>query len=171
MHRRVTPPPRQRRTPKPALAGPDLGAEIEMNHSKTIFLVNDKVRAILATYEEDQPNNPAKATIFKTLDSTIEPGDIVVVGTNVRHRATVVRVKEVDVPVDFDLPDIVDWVIGKVDLDRHKELLANELAIIHKARLGEMNRKRAQLASDMLGDDVKSLRNMPLVSLPEPNKH
>lgn len=141
-----------------------------MNHSKTIFLVNDKVRALLATYEEDQPNQTAKVTMFKTLDPTIEPGDLIVVGTNLRHRATVVRVKEVDVPVDFELPDIIDWVIGKVDMDRHKELLANESAIIQKARQGEMNRKREQLANDMLGGDVKALRNMPLVSLPEPKR-
>lgn len=141
-----------------------------MNHSKVIFLVNSKVRAILATYEEDQPNNPAKATMFKTLDESIQPGDIVVVGTNTRHRATIVRVKEVDVPVDFDLPDIIDWVIGKVDMDAHRDLVKNENDIIGAARRGEMQRKREALAKDIIGDGIRDLRNMPLVSLPEPRQ-
>lgn len=84
--------------------------------SKALMLLRvDRLRAIHCQYE-NTPN--AKKELFKTYDTTIGIGDLVVVPTEYenRHGATVARVCDVD--VDFD-PDAIDefsqFIVQRID--------------------------------------------------------
>lgn len=74
-----------------------------MNYSTAVMLFNPEIRAISVSYEKDEKGAGKKPFYtYKTLDKTIEKGDLVVVPTDTRHEFTVVRVEEVDVEVDYE---------------------------------------------------------------------
>ncbi len=141
-----------------------------MHSSKTVFLLNDKVRAVLCAYEEDKPNQKTALTMFKTLNQTIEPGDLVVVPTNRRHNATVVRVKAVDVDPDYDNATPIDWIIDKVDMPRHREILVAEEKMIQASQKAQADRKRRELLGDLGVDAIERFKGLDMVSLPKPGR-
>ena len=97
-----------------------------MNYSTSVFLINQKVRAVSVNYEPDEK----KQTIYKTLDETIAAGDYVVVPTHTRHKFTVARVVEVDVDVDFDSPELMTWIVARIDRSAYDLTLKQEDAAI-----------------------------------------
>lgn len=139
-----------------------------MNLTTAIFLVNDKARAMRASYEEgvnDYVNASGakiKTPIFKTLDSGIKVGDLVVVPTGTRHGFTVVKVTEADVTIDFEDKTPVEWIVGKVDVESHKETLKKETELTEQIKAAEFKVRRNQLmnALDLSG----SLTSLPLAS-------
>lgn len=128
-----------------------------MNRSTTVFLVDSTVKALKARYEDG-----GKEEIFKTFDDTIKKDDILVVESGTRHGFTTVKVIETDVIVDIEDNTInVKWVITKVDLDDHKEILAQEAAAIDKVRVAEFNKKKRDLMANMASpEDADALRNI-----------
>jgi hypothetical protein len=70
-----------------------------VNYTTAVFLINDSIRAVTCTYENDGKRVP-----FKTLDKTIAVDDIVVVPSGTRHGMTTCKVVEVDSDVDYDDP-------------------------------------------------------------------
>lgn len=125
-----------------------------MNYSTAIFLINSKVRAVMATYEADDPGGraPAPRTMFKTLDDRIQIGDFVIVPTNTRHNMTVCKVVEVDVDVDFESSVCVAWVIAKVDRTVHELYVAREAEAIATIKSAEKTKKREDLRAAILAD-------------------
>lgn len=131
-----------------------------MNYSMAIFLINKNARAVLATYESDEA---AKRTAFKTLDDTIAEGDYVIVPTETRHEMTVVKVVEVDVDLDFDSNEYVEWVIGRVERADYEQLLKEEQVAIRAIKSAELRKKREDLRKTMFADHVETLKALPIV--------
>ncbi len=103
------------------------------NYSSALFLINPKLRALSAVYE-DKPG--AKRNTLKTFDTTIKVGDFVIVPTEIdsRHSMTVNKIVEVDVPPDLDSLDPVRWVIDVIDRQAYENLLAQENYAIEEVR-------------------------------------
>ena len=137
-----------------------------MNYSTAIFLISDKCRAVMVTYETDTPPNgnkiDAKRTLFKTLDPKIKVNDFVVVGTDTRHHMTVCKVVEVDVEPDFDSSDEVKWIVGVVDTADATEVKRQEDEAIVKIKSAEKRRKRRQLRDDLIADAEADLKALPI---------
>lgn len=131
-----------------------------MNYSTAVFLINPSTRAITATYEAEEN---ASATTFKTLDASIKKDDLIIVPTKTRHKFTVCKVKSVDVDIDFDSSEIIEWVVGRVLTSDHDRLLAMESDAVAKIKSAEVRKKRETLAANLLadagsfGDDLKAL--------------
>lgn len=132
-----------------------------MDNSKIVFLINDAARAVKAIYEE-QANVQQRSYIFKTLDSTIQVDDMVVVETNTRHGFTVVKIVEVDVDVNFDDPVELKWVVGKVVLTDFNLVKAQEADAISAVQAAELRRKKAELRATMFKDHEESIANLAL---------
>lgn len=145
-----------------------------MNLSTAIFLVpNAGVRAVRVTYDPDNPKNNASNRLFKTLNPDLKAGDYVVVPTGTRHGYTVVKVDEVGVRVDFNSADKWDWIVGKpINVDAHKQILAQEEAVIDKVSKAEEARMRKQIAAELgVNDDTFAgidLTATPALSPPPP---
>ena len=122
-----------------------------MNYTTAVFLINNKVRAIMATYEGDDTNKNLR-TMFKTLDQTIQVGDFIVVPTNTRHGMTVNKVVEVDVSVDFDSDKPVTWVVAKLDLGAYTKTMAQEDTAVMTIKSAEVRRKRDELRASLIKD-------------------
>lgn len=130
-----------------------------MNYSLSVFLINDNVRAIACTYEQDAPGRPAGRTIFKSLDSTLKAGDFVVIPTDTRHKLTVVKIVETDVDVDYDSHDQMTWIVGKVDLTDHELVLRQEAEAITAIKSAEKRKKQDELRKALIIDQqaIKAL--------------
>lgn len=118
-----------------------------MNNSTIVFLINDSVRAIKATYEER-----GKEEIFKTFDPDIAVDDLVVVESTTRHDMTVVKVTEVDVDLDFDTTEKVKWIVQRIDKPGFMQVLANEAKAIDTVKSAERRRQKAELRANLMKD-------------------
>lgn len=127
-----------------------------MDNSAIVLLINDDARVVSCEYEPDGPR-----TNFKTLDQTIAVDDLVVVQSGTRHGMTVVRVREVDLEVNFDTTGKVDWVVQPVDSDRFQQTLEIEKEAISAVQAAERKRKRDELRASLFAnheDQIKTLR-------------
>ena len=132
-----------------------------MNYSTSVFLINHKVRAIAVNYEPDE----RKLTTYKSLDVSIAAGDYVVVPTHTRHKFTVARVTEVDVDVDFDSNEPMNWIVVKIDKAEYEQVLKQEEAAIAVVKSAEIRRKRDELAAAMLKDNKEKFKLLDLADL------
>lgn len=135
-----------------------------MNLSTSVFLINKNVRAVLADYENasDHGGNPVyKKVMFKTLDPTIQVGDLAVVPTETRHKMTVVKVTDVDVNVDFDNNTHVNWIIQRIDQAPHVQLLKDESTAVETIKRAEFRKRKQSLLDDLLADQDE-LKSLPL---------
>lgn len=133
-----------------------------MNYSTAVFLINKHVRAVLCTYEAE---DTAKRTLFKTLNETIETGDYVIVSTDTRHKMTVCKVVDIDVDVDFDSTTPVTWIVGKIDLAPHAEMLRQEDAALKVIKSAELRKKRDDLRQAMFADHLDTIKALPIAAL------
>lgn len=135
------------------------------NLSTAVFLLNTSCRAIMASYELDQPGGKlAPRTMFKTFDATIKLGDIVNVVSNTRHGFTVVRVTDVDVEPDFNSSEKVEWIVGKVDMVTHENLVAQEAQFHTMIQSAEKRKKRDELRAALLADN-EALQALPIAQV------
>src|SRR5271166_1133808 len=119
-----------------------------MNHSLAICLINKNARAVVAIYDKDvdQYNEKKnKRTLFKTLDTSIEKDDLIVVPTGTRHNYTVVKVIEVDATIDFNSMEEVNWVVCKLDTTEHEHRLAQEKVAVDAVKRAELAQMRDNL--------------------------
>jgi ribosomal protein S10 len=142
-----------------------------MNYSTAVFLINDKVRAIAATYEKEgfednRPSpGPAKRIIFKTFDQSIQKDDLIVVPTKTRHGFTICKVVDVDLEIDLEAPTHIDWVAGVFEDSEHKRMLAMESTMVETIRSAEKNRKREELRKSLMADSESKLLALPISSV------
>jgi hypothetical protein len=121
-----------------------------MNYSTAIFLINPKVRAILAIYEPDTESRKAPRTMFKTFDQTISAGDFILVPTDTRHKMTVNKVVEVDVEPDLESGAHMHWVVSTIDRAMYEEVLGQEARAIDLMKAAEKTHAREELRKKML---------------------
>lgn len=127
-----------------------------MNYSTAIFLIDDRVRAILCQYEpEEFSKTGVKQYVFKTLDATIKVDDLVVVPTSTRYGMTVVKVIGVNTDFDFDGEIQLKWVVGKVDKPAYESILAQEEQALTIIRSAEKTKKRNELRDALLKDNAE----------------
>ena len=130
-----------------------------MNYTTAVFLINDKVRAIRAVYEATEG---ASSSIFKTLDQSLKKDDLIVVPTNTRHKMTICKVIDVDLDIDFDSPQPIEWVVAVVDKAAYAVLLEQEAQAVQVIKSAEVRKKREDLKAAMLAD----IKNETLIALP-----
>lgn len=120
-----------------------------MNYSTAVFVINRSARMVVCEYDPD--NMRDKRVNYKTLDSSISKGDLVVVATETRHKFTIVKVVDVDIPVDFDQPGEVRWVVGKVDTSHYAKLLEDEGEAIKTLQRLEQKRRAEEMRNLLIG--------------------
>jgi len=136
-----------------------------MNYSTAVMLINEKIRAVTVIDNsiEEQPSQTRYA--FKTLDTSIEVDDLVIVPTDTRHGLTVVQVSEVDVDVDFESTTQIKWIVDKVDAEGNERILLEEKEWVDALKVSEKRRKKAELREGLVetyGDDLEKL---PIASM------
>ena len=135
-----------------------------MNYSTAIFIVKeDQVRAIACQYEKVEENRSAKVVTFKSLDKSIKVGDIVVVPSHTRHNFTTNKVVAVDVEVDLESTQKMDWIVARMDDDDYKVILAQEEEIIKKVKSAELRKKKADLFQNLKADQ-EAIEALPLLT-------
>lgn len=135
-----------------------------MNLSKAILLVNKNIRLIEAIYEIDpEPGTskpPAKRYRFKTLDRTIIVGDLILVPTDTRYKASVNKVTAIDVELDdYDSDGEIRWMIGRVDKTAYDASVKMEAEATVMIRDAEKRSKQEELRKKLLeaNPDLRSL--------------
>jgi len=128
-------------------------ARTTMNYSTAIFLINNDVRAVAVSYEQDAEGKGIKPFItFKTFDPTVAVGDFVAIPTGTRHGMTVARVEEVDVEVELSFTGSMNWLVDRVDTsqrDAVEKMEAEAIATIKSAKKkAEQDKLRAELIAD-----------------------
>lgn len=144
-----------------------------MNYSTAVFIINDKARAVLCSYEPRyDPSNPSPVAkpstndvVFKTMDQDIKVGDFVVVPTSTRHNMTVCRVVQTDLEIDYNSTVQMQWLIGKVDVASHEEIITMEEKAISVVKSAENNRIRKQLQQSIFADQEEKMMTLELTDL------
>lgn len=137
-----------------------------MNYTTAVMLVNQNIRAVKTIYEPDTERQKQTRYIFKTLDTSIMKGDLVVVPTDTRHGYTVVLVDETDVEIDFDSDVQIKWIIDKVDVQAHASILSKEDEWIAALKMAQNRKKREELKKSML-DFYTDADNLPIAHMGE----
>ena len=136
-----------------------------MNYSTAVFLINDQVRAIACTYEENGPT-----TIFKTLNPDIQVDDLVIVPTSTRHMMTVCKVTEVDIDIDYDSPTQMSWIVDTVDTSGFDLVLGQEAQAIEAVKSAEKRRRKDELRAAVFKDQEESMKSLAITSLDDGEK-
>lgn len=131
------------------------------NFSLLVFLINDSVRCVAATYEAE---DHAKRELFKTFDQDLKPGDFVIVPTDTRHKMTVCKIVEVDLEPDLESGVDMKWIISKVDRTPYEQIIAREASSIKKARDVEKTAQRRELRQKIFLHDSE-MQNLALSDL------
>lgn len=139
---------------------PTQNRRMGMNYSTAIFLVNDQVRGILCSFEEDGRNY-----LYKTFDTEIKEGDFVAVPRNKQGwDIAVVRVEEVDVDPDFDSSHEYKWVIGVIDQADFEQITKTEDDAIEVIKKSEKLKRRKEMKKnleDLAGEELKQVVFQP----------
>ncbi len=135
-----------------------------MNYSTAVMLINENIRAVKTIYGKDTDSPNQSQYTFKTLDASIEVGDLVVVPTDTRHGFTVVEVSDVDVDVDFEASIPLKWIVSRVPVEDHEIILAEEEEWIDALKVSEKRRKKAELKESMMETYGDSLENLPIAN-------
>ncbi len=130
-----------------------------MNNSTLVFLINDDVRAISATYEED-----GSPTTFKTMDDSVSMDDYIVVQSSTRHKMTVVKVVDVDVDVDLESNIKIDWIVGKIDTSNLDLVVEQEAKAITAVQSAEKRKKREELRQALFADSDENIKALELAN-------
>ena len=119
-----------------------------VNKNTAIFIVDDRVRGIEASYEND-----GKSEMFKAMDPSIQVGDFVTIPTSTRHHMTVVKVTAVDVDPPMDHSTGIPWIIGTVDTKDFSALVEEEERIVGDVMRRQRLRERQKARREFLGED------------------
>jgi hypothetical protein len=121
----------------------------QVHKSKLIFLLDEvKVRVVGVSYED---NDRAPHVPYKTMDTTLQVGDYVVVPTDTRWKMTVCRVEEINVEPDLDMTEI-HWLRAVVDQSDYSDILVGETQLIAAANSAEKRALKAKLRAEMTID-------------------
>src|SRR5690606_38287965 len=99
-----------------------------MNHSLTVMLAHDEVKAVSCVFQKG-----GTTYTYKTIEQNLQVGDRVGVqargGTDKPFDMAIVEVAAVDVAVDFDSTPQYKWVISKIDTSMFEALKETEKQI------------------------------------------
>lgn len=123
-----------------------------------LFLVNDDVKAVRVAYEEAGRN---KETLKKTFMDDLKVGDYVLVETDTRWQATVVKVVATGQEVDLNCTEKLGWVFAKVDMAALDDLRAEEERILAIIREAEKREAKEALKAKIMRQCGPELRQLP----------
>lgn len=135
-----------------------------MNKSTAIFLIDPSVRCISAAYDKTKSGSkeiPTEIKSFKTFDSTLAVGDLIVVPTDTRWGFTIAKVTAVDLHVDFDDHTLMRWVVSKITINEYENILQQELGVMDKIADADREARRKKLAAE-LTEHVPDFRGFSL---------
>lgn len=135
-----------------------------MDSSKIVFLINDQVRLIRVSYDNQVTGEKPSVYLFKTLDQTVAVDDFVVVETGTRHGLTVCKVIEVDLDVDFDDGISLKWAFQRVDSALIEKIRAQEAEAITAAKRAELRRQREKLRGDIFAEHAEIISGLSLTT-------
>lgn len=125
-----------------------------MNYSTAIFLINNDVRAVNVSYEQDHEGKGVRPYYtFKTFDPAVAIGDYVAIPTGTRHNMTVARVEEVDIEVDVDSHVDMKWLVDRVDTSQRDAIEAQEAEAIQTIKSAEKRAKQEELRAKLIADN------------------
>lgn len=137
-----------------------------VNPSLAVFLINREVRGVMCAYdfEDDKHTKPlhGKTYLFKTLDQSIQKGDLVVVPTSTRVGFTVVKVIDIDVEPDYNSDIDYKWVVSKLDTSTYDGLIKKEEAGKQAIREAEKLAARNELKEKLFQFNEEKLKALPL---------
>lgn len=136
------------------------------NYSNAIFLLHDKARMMIGIFDLDKSEGEptAKREPFKTFDPTIKVGDLVVVETGSRHKASVIKIVQADAAPNFSSEEQTRWIICKVDLPQYQKLQAMETDAIDAVKKAELRKERNELKKAMFADYSEELNSLPIIN-------
>lgn len=123
-----------------------------MNYSTAICLVSDEVRGISCSYDLDPEGNVNQLYTFKSLDTQLGVGDLVVIPTDSRHGFTIVRIEEVDVEIPLEDSTDYKWIAARFDIRNYNKVLRYERELISTIKSTEKRRKREELREAVMAD-------------------
>lgn len=139
------------------------------NPSIAILLVNKSVRALRCAYELDKDGKeiPGKSEIFKTFDTALKVGDVVVIPTGTRINMTCVKVMAVDVEVPLDSSCSLGWIIdGPINRAKYDMTLAGEQKIIDAIVAAEKRHVQEELRKKLLANvNPEEFQTLELVDM------
>lgn len=133
-----------------------------MNYSTLVLLTDDQnIKAIECVfgdsiYDSRYPSSSSvekyssKKYIYKTIDSTIQIGDLVVVqceGVSSIEGFAIAKVVKLDAQIDYHSNTKIKWVVSKIDQEVLNETLAAEEALITQVRKAETVNKKSSTIS------------------------
>lgn len=122
-----------------------------MNYSTAVMLFNQDIRAVRVSYDpSDKVNGKPRDYLFKTLDPELIVGDYVNIPTETRHNITVGRVEEIDSEVDFDSELEIKWVISRVPMREHENILYDEQQWIAEMKKAQARKKKEDIKKSMV---------------------
>ena len=125
-----------------------------MNYSTAIFLINNDVRAVSVSYEQDVEGKGIKPfVLFKTFDPGVVVGDHVAIPTGTRHGMTVARVEEVDVEVDVDYGGDMKWLVDRIDTSQRDAIEEQEAQAILTIKSAEKKARQDELRAKLIADN------------------
>lgn len=125
-----------------------------MNYSTAIFLINNDVRAVSVSYEQDIEGKGIKPfVLFKTFDPEVAVGNHVAIPTGTRHGMTVARVEEVDVEVDVDYGGDMKWLVDRIDTSQRDGIEAQEAQAILTIKSAEKKARQDELRAKLINDN------------------
>lgn len=146
-----------------------------MNKTTAIFLVRPDVRCVSVSYDKRVgAGNKIEGTdikSFKTTDPTIAEKDLVLIPTDTRWGFTVGRVEKTDLHVDFDSPEIMRWIVNKIDVAGHEAMLAIEAKMMDTVADADREHRKRELATKLFANvDPEALKalNFEAPSAPKP---
>lgn len=138
------------------------------NMSLALFVVNQTARCIGVNYDPAEKQygsdgaQTEKITPFKTLDPSIKVDDYVVIETGQRHGYTVARVKQVDLPVDFQNDKEMRWIACRIDVENHQARKAGEVEVIAAIQKAQNDKIRKDLATDLMAGADATIKSLAL---------
>jgi hypothetical protein len=102
--------------------------------------------------------------MFKAFDQTIAVGDLAVVQSGTRHGMTVIEVTEIDVDVNFDGTQPLNWIVQKINKPAFALILQQEAQAISAVQAAELRRKKEELRATMFKDHEASIAALALTS-------
>ena len=118
-----------------------------MNMSDLVLSENENFKFVTIVFA---PYTGNKAYHYKTLDSSIQVDDFVVV--NVNGEFKVVKVLEVNDPLEVDMQEGIKykWVVQRVDTTEHEKCVELDNALQEKLNKAARRKRQQELREDSL---------------------
>lgn len=120
-----------------------------MNFSTAVLIMPTGARCVKVIYEPDTEHTKQTREMFKTLDTTLNVDDFVVVPTGTRLNLTVCKVVAVDVDDWMDVNKEIGWIVGRVNMADANKIKEWESAAIESLKDAEKRKRRRELQASM----------------------